>query len=169
MSNTRDFAQQRTNLAGNEDQPLSVSQLTRQIKNVLEGSFPSVWVSGEISNLTRPGSGHIYLTLNDSQAQLRAVLWRTTAEELTFDLDNGMEVVCRGEIDIYPPRGTYQLIVQQIEPQGLGALQLALRKLHARLAAEGLFDAERKQPLPRFPQRIAVVTSPSGAAIQDFL
>ncbi|MGI9516226.1 MAG: exodeoxyribonuclease VII large subunit [Pirellulaceae bacterium] len=146
-----------------------MSRLTQRLQWTLREKFTDVWVAGEISNLTQPASGHIYLTLNDASAQLRAIVWKTTAEELSFDLENGMEVVCRGEIDIYPPRGTYQLIVRDIEPQGIGALQLALRKLHARLSAEGLFDADRKQPLPRFPRRIAVVTSPSGAAIQDFL
>ena len=148
---------------------LSVGELTEQLKDALEESFPLVWVSGEISNLTRPQSGHCYLTLKDDRAQLRAVIWRTAAMRLKFDLEDGLEVVCQGAIELYAPRGTYQLVVQQIAPKGMGALELALRKLRERLAAEGLFDPARKRPLPRFPRRIALVTSPSGAAIRDFL
>ncbi|MEX2560084.1 MAG: exodeoxyribonuclease VII large subunit, partial [Pirellulales bacterium] len=135
----------------------------------LETSFPSVWVGGEISNLSRPQSGHCYLTLKDDRAQLRAVLWRTAAERLRFDLQDGLEVVCQGDLELYAPRGTYQLVIRHIEPRGIGELELALRKLREKLAAEGLFDPARKRPLPRFPRRIAFVTSPSGAAVRDFL
>ncbi len=148
---------------------LTVSQLTARIKGLLEDSFPSVWVEGEISNFSRPQSGHCYLTLKDERAQIRAVIWRGTAARLRMELHDGLEVVCRGSIDVYAPRGSYQLVVQQIEPRGLGALEKALRELHKRLSAEGLFDAEHKRPLPRFPRRIAVVTSPTGAAVRDFL
>jgi exodeoxyribonuclease VII large subunit len=148
---------------------LSVGELTDQLKDVLETTFPSVWVAGEISNLARPQSGHCYLTLKDDTAQLRAVIWRSTAARLRFELEDGLEVVCHGTIELYGPRGTYQLVIQQIHPKGMGALELALRKLREKLAAEGLFAAERKRPLPRFPRRIAVVTSPTGAAIRDFL
>ncbi len=148
---------------------LSVSELTDAIKTVLEGTFPQVWVAGEISNLSRPHSGHCYFTLKDEQAQIRAVLWRSSAARVRFELVDGLEVVCRGAVDVYPPRGSYQLVVDQIHPLGLGALELALRQLQAKLAAEGLFAADRKRPLPRFPRRIAVVTSPTGAAIRDFL
>ncbi len=151
------------------DKVLSVSQLTRMLQTTLRQRFFDVWVGGEISNLSRPHSGHLYLTLTDDDAQLRAVIWRSTAVELDFELDDGLEVICRGEIDIYPPRGTYQLIITHIEPLGLGALQLAFRNLHAKLDAEGLFDPARKRPLPKMPQRVAVVTSPSGAALHDFL
>lgn len=150
-------------------QPLSVSQLTVLIKQSLEAEFTSVWVSGELSDVSRPQSGHIYLTLKDEGAQLRGVIWRTVASRLSFDLQDGQQVVCRGDIDVYPPRGGYQLIIRQVEPLGIGALQLALRKLHQRLAAEGLFDPGRKRRLPRFPRRIAFVTSPTGAAVRDFL
>lgn len=150
-------------------QPLSVSQLTVRIKQSLEAEFTSVWVSGELSDVSRPQSGHIYLTLKDEGAQLRGVIWRTVASRLSFDLQDGQQVVCRGDIDVYPPRGGYQLIIRQVEPLGIGALQLALRKLHQRLAAEGLFDPGRKRRLPRFPRRIAFVTSPTGAAVRDFL
>ncbi len=148
---------------------LSVWELTAQIKNLLETSLPTVWVAGEMSNLARPRSGHVYLTLKDERAQLRAVIWRNTASGLPFDLADGLEVICRGHIDLYAPRGTYQLIIERIEPKGIGALELALRQLRERLAKEGLFDPQRKRPLPAFAQHIAVVTSPTGAAIHDFL
>jgi exodeoxyribonuclease VII large subunit len=148
---------------------LSVSELTFQIKETLEGVFPTLWVAGEISNLSCPQSGHCYLTLKDDSAQIRAVMWRGTAERVKFDLHDGLEVVCQGELEVYAPRGTYQLVIRQIEPKGIGALELALRQLRDKLAKEGLFDVERKRPLPRFPRRIALVTSPTGAAIRDFL
>jgi exodeoxyribonuclease VII large subunit len=147
----------------------SVAELTDKIKDLLEGQFQSVWVSGEISNFSRPQSGHCYFTLKDDKAQIRAVLWRTSAMRLKFDLEDGIEVVCQGDLDVYAPRGSYQLVVRQIEPKGIGALELALRKLKERLAAEGLFDPGRKRPLPKFPRRVALVTSPTGAAIRDFL
>ncbi|HWB14064.1 MAG TPA: exodeoxyribonuclease VII large subunit [Pirellulales bacterium] len=147
----------------------SVSELTSQIKDLLETQFQSVWVSGEISNFSRPQSGHCYFTLKDERAQIRAVLWRTAATRLRFELEDGIEVVCQGDLDVYAPRGSYQLVVRQIEPKGIGALELALRKLKERLSAEGLFDPARKQPLPKFPRRVAFVTSPTGAAIRDFL
>src|SRR5437763_634675 len=148
---------------------LTVAQLTAQIKNTLEGEFLSVWVVGEISNYSRPQSGHAYFTLKDDQAQIRAVMWRTAAARLKFDLADGLDVVCHGHIDVYAPRGSYQLVVDELQPKGVGALELALRKLREKLAAEGLFDAARKRKLPAFPRRVAFVTSPSGAAIHDFL
>ena len=154
------------------DQPteiLSVSEVTAQIKDLLEGAFPDVWVEAEISNFARPQSGHCYLTLKDDRAQLRAVIWRGVASRVRFDLHDGLEVVCRGHLDVYAPRGSYQLVVEQIEPKGMGALELALRQLKAKLAAEGLFDPDLKRPLPRFPRTVAFVTSPTGAAIRDFL
>lgn len=148
---------------------ISVSQLTAQLKDLLEMAFPAVWVSGEISNFSRPRSGHCYLTLKDQEAQISAVIWRTTAQLVPFELHDGLEVVCQGSVGVYPPHGKYQLIIRQIEPKGLGALELALRQLREKLAREGLFDPARKRPLPRFARRIAVVTSPTGAAIRDFL
>lgn len=148
---------------------LSVSHLTALIQATLEQVFPSVWVQAEISDLSRPRSGHLYLTLKDERAQIRAVMWRSTAQRLGFDLSDGMQVLCRGELNVYPPRGTYQIVLRQVEPLGEGALQLRLRQLQQKLADEGLFAPERKRPLPRFPRRIAVVTSPTGAAIRDFL
>jgi exodeoxyribonuclease VII large subunit len=154
---------------GTSERVLTVAQLTAQLKAVVEGQFADVWVAGEISNFSRPQSGHCYFTLKDDTAQLRAVVWRGSASKLKFDLGDGLEVICRGHLDVYPPRGSYQLVVEQIQPQGIGALELALRKLREKLAAEGLFDAARKRPLPAFPRRIGFVTSPTGAAIHDFL
>lgn len=148
---------------------LSVGDLTGEIKSVLEGRFASVWVSGEISNYSRPQSGHSYLTLKDDRAQIRAVMWRTAASRARFELHDGLEVICQGYVDVYAPRGSYQLVIQRIEPKGLGALERALRLLREKLAAEGLFEPARKRPLPRFPKRIAFVTSPTGAAVRDFL
>lgn len=152
-----------------EPRILSVWELTGQIKDLLEVSFPTVWVSGEISNFSRPQSGHCYLTLKDDRAQLKAAIWRSAAARVRFDLHDGLEVVCRGHIDVYAPRGAYQLIIEEIEPKGMGALELALRQLRDRLGREGLFDAAHKRPLPEFVRQIAVVTSPTGAAIHDFL
>lgn len=148
---------------------LSVAGLTNQLKWCLRTNFSGVWVTGEVTDLMQPSSGHIYLTLKDKSAQLKGILWRSTAERLKFELEDGMEILCRGEIDIYPPRGNYQLIIQQVELCGEGALQRKLRQLKERLEKEGLFDPRRKKPLPGFPQRVAVVTSPTGAAIRDFL
>ena len=152
-----------------DERVLSVAELTAQIKDLLEGSFPTVWVGGEISNFARPQSGHCYFTLKDEQAQIRAVMWRGAASRIRFDLEDGLEVICQGHLDVYAPRGSYQLVVDQIVPRGIGALELALRKLRDKLEAEGLFDPARKKPLPAFPQRIGFVTSPTGAAVRDFL
>lgn len=146
----------------------SVTELTQQIKEQLETEFPAIWVSGELSDLARPRSGHVYFTLKDTDAQIRGVMWKGVASRLQFDLDDGQEVLCHGQIDVYPPRGSYQLIVRKIEPMGVGALQLAFQQLHSKLTAEGLFEKSHKQPLPTCPQRIGVVTSPTGAAIRDF-
>lgn len=156
--------------AGTSDQaPLSVAQLTGRLKGLVEESFPDVWVAGEVSNFSRPQSGHCYFTLKDDQAQIRAVMWRGSASRLDFKLTDGLELVCHGRLDVYAPRGSYQLVVDRAHPQGVGALELALRQLREKLAREGLFDPERKQPLPKFPRRIGFVTSPTGAAIRDFL
>ena len=158
-----------SNPATEDRQVMSVAELTASIKERLESAFPFIWVAGEVSDVTRPRSGHVYFTLKDTQAQIRAVMWRSAANRLRFELKDGTQVVCGASIDVYAPRGSYQLVIRQIEPQGIGALQLALRQLQQRLQAEGLFESGHKQPLPRFPQRIAVVTSPTGAAIRDFL
>ena len=151
------------------DAPLSVSALSAQIKGTLEDAFPRVSVVGEVSNFSRPQSGHCYFTLKDDNAQIRAVVWRGTASRLKFDLSDGLEIVCQGKIDVYAPRGSYQLVVDQAQPKGVGSLELAFRQLREKLAREGLFDQDRKQSIPRFPRRIGFVTSPTGAAVRDFL
>ena len=147
----------------------TVTQLTQQIKGLLEGAFPDAWVEGEISNLTIPQSGHAYFTLKDEQSQIRAVLFRSSQRHLKFTLQHGMQVVCRGRVGVYEPRGEYQLILEYVEPKGIGALQKAFEELKARLGKEGLFDQGRKRPLPLLPRRVGIVTSPTGAAIRDIL
>ena len=148
---------------------LTVTHLTIQIKNLLEGNFPDIWVEGEISNLSIPQSGHAYFTLKDEQSQIRSVLFRSSQRFLKFTLQHGMQVICRGRVSVYEPRGEYQLIVDYIEPKGIGALQLAFEQLKAKLEKEGLFDLDHKRPLPLLPQRIGIITSPTGAAIRDML
>ncbi len=147
----------------------TVSELTARVKSTLERGFSDIALRGEISNLSLPRSGHIYLTLKDDSAQIRAVIWKGEADRIPFELQNGQQIKAWGKVTVYAPRGDYQIILRKVEPEGIGALELAFRQLHARLAAEGLFDEERKRPLPRFPKRIVVVTSPSGAAVRDFL
>lgn len=149
--------------------PQTVSQLSQAIKYNLNTHFSSVWVAGEISGLTKPSSGHIYLSLKDQHSQISGVIWRSDAQRLDFEVKNGLEVECRGNVDVYPPRGSYQINIRKVRPKGVGAHELAFRKLHAKLAAEGLFEAEFKRSLPTFPRHVAVVTSPTGAAIRDFL
>ncbi len=153
-----------------QSQPvLTVSALTALVKEAVEGTFPLVWVSGEISNFKRQHSGHCYFALKDDSACVNAVIWRSAAARIRCDLHDGLEVICRGHLDVYAPQGRYSLVVEELQPKGLGALELALRKLREKLAREGLFEAERKRPLPAFPRRIAFVTSPTGAAVRDFL
>ncbi|HWE36178.1 MAG TPA: exodeoxyribonuclease VII large subunit [Isosphaeraceae bacterium] len=146
----------------------SVSELTALVKETLEGDFADIGLRGEVSNLARPRSGHVYFSLKDDGAQVRAVLWRSEARRLVFDLDDGLAVRARGDLTVYEPRGEYQLVVRQIEPEGIGPLELAFRQIVARLEAEGLFDPSRKRPLPKVPRRIVVVSSPTGAAVRDF-
>ncbi|MDB5389717.1 MAG: xseA [Planctomycetaceae bacterium] len=148
---------------------ISVSQLSTLLKSVVELAFPCVYVSGEISNCTQAASGHYYLTLKDESAQIRAVIWRGTAQRLRFKVEDGLQAIAVGSIELYEARGTYQLIIEQLIPQGLGPLELAFRQLHDKLAAEGLFDPDRKRELPRYPRRIALITSPTGAAVRDML
>jgi exodeoxyribonuclease VII large subunit len=148
---------------------LTIGELTRTVKFLMEEAFPMVWVTGEVSNLTRHSSGHIYLTLKDREAQLAAVIWRSTAQRLRLELREGIEVIARGSLTIYPKRGQHQLVVDQIHHKGIGAQELALRELKERLLRLGYFAPERKKPLPRFPQRVALVTSPTGAALRDML
>jgi exodeoxyribonuclease VII large subunit len=148
---------------------LTVGQLTGIVREMLGEAFGDVWVAGEISGVRLAGSGHYYFTLKDENAQLRAVAFRNAARALRFKPQDGMAVLARGHIDVYEARGEYQLIVEAIEPQGLGALQLAFEQLKKKLAEEGLFSQARKRTLPRLPQRIGVVTSPTGAVIRDIL
>lgn len=149
--------------------PKSVSQLTIEIKELLEGSLSTQYVAGEVSNCRPARSGHVYFTLKDEHSQIAAVMWRTSAARLGFELRDGQEIIAVGRVEVYAPRGSYQLIVQQAIPQGLGALELKLRQLKEKLAAEGLFDPSRKRPIPRLPKRIALITSPTGAAVRDML
>jgi exodeoxyribonuclease VII large subunit len=148
---------------------LTVSELTARIGEALEERFPAVWVEGEISNFYLHGSGHAYFTLKDADAQLRAVLFRTRMRRIRFEPADGLHVLAFGAIEVYRQRGEISLVVELLEPKGLGALQLAFEQLKARLQAEGLFDQARKRELPRFPRRIGIATSPTGAAIQDML
>lgn len=147
----------------------TVSELTAQIRGVLEPSFTQIWVQGEISNCKPASSGHAYFSLKDAQACVSVAAFGWGARKKSFELKDGLEVLCRGKISVYPPRGSYQLVVDHIEPLGAGALTLAYEQLKEKLSAEGLFDSRRKRALPRYPKSIAVITSPSGAAIQDML
>ena len=147
----------------------SVGELLAGLRVLLEERIGRIWVVGELSNLHRARSGHLYFTLKDETGQLRAALFRNAARRLAFEPEDGLEVLVYGDLSVYEPRGDLQLIVRQLEPRGLGALQLAFEQLRARLEAEGLFDADRKRPLPARPSRIGVVTSPTGAAIRDVL
>ena len=148
---------------------LSVSEVTGRVKESLETRFSDVWISGEVTNLVRAGSGHIYLSLKDDSALLRGVVWRGSVPLLAIEPADGMEVVCHGRLEVYAPRGTYQLTIDRLHSVGTGALEARLRQLHQQLDREGLFAPARKRPLPVYPRRIAVVTSPTGAAIADFL
>ena len=148
---------------------LTVSELTGRLRDLIEEAFDAVWLVGEISNLRQPSSGHFYFTLKDRQAQVRAVMFRTKRRYLAFDPEDGREVLVRGRLSVYEPRGEYQVVVDYMEPRGEGALRLAFEQLKDRLAQEGLFDQERKKKLPFLPQRVALVTSPTGAAVRDFI
>jgi exodeoxyribonuclease VII large subunit len=148
---------------------LSVSELNAEIRAVLDAEFADLWVTGEISGLKLAASGHYYFTLKEREAQVKCVAFRSAHRYWKFKPQDGMAVLARGRIDVYEARGEYQLLVEMLEPQGLGALQLAFEQLKKKLAAEGLFAPERKRPLPRFPRRIGIVTSPRGAAIADMV
>lgn len=148
---------------------LSVSEVTARVKQTLETTFGDVWVTGEVSNLVRASSGHLYLSLKDDGAVLKAVVWRGTVPTLAIEPADGLEVLCHGRLEVYPPRGSYQLTIDRLHAVGTGTLEAQLRKLHAALEREGIFAPGRKRPLPAFPRRVAVVTSPSGAAVADFL
>ena len=152
-----------------ERRPLSVTELTQQVRGALESRFSSVWVEGEISNFSAASSGHWYFTLKDSGAQIRATCFRNVNCRIRFRPTSGLQVRVRGRLSVYEPRGEYQISIEAIEPVGAGALKIAFEQLRDRLKAEGLFDEALKRPLPLFPHRIGVVTSPTGAAIRDIL
>jgi exodeoxyribonuclease VII large subunit len=147
----------------------SVSRLNSEVRAVLEGSFPLLWVEGEISNLAAPSSGHLYFSLKDSHAQVRCALFRSTRNRLRIRPENGMQVLLRARVSLYEGRGEFQLVAEHLEPAGEGALRQAFERLKTALAAEGLFGAERKRELPGFPRQVGVITSPSGAALRDVL
>jgi exodeoxyribonuclease VII large subunit len=147
----------------------TVSQLTAEIKTLLERNFESLWVEGEISNVRLPSSGHLYFTLKDESAQVRGVMFRLQTRLLKFEPADGLQVICYGRLSVYEPRGEYQIVADYLEPKGLGALQLAFEQLKEKLAREGLFDPAHKKPMPHLPQKIGIVTSPTGAAIRDIL
>jgi exodeoxyribonuclease VII large subunit len=148
---------------------LTVSQITKKIKGLLEGEFADVWVTGEVSNLTRASSGHVYFTIKDDKAELSCAMWRSAAAGVKISLKDGMKVVALGDISLYEPRGRYQLIVRWVIEEGVGNLELRFRELKERLAKEGLFDEDRKRPVPEYPQSVGIVTSPTGAAVRDMI
>src|SRR5204863_6904674 len=152
-----------------ERHPVSVSELTQQIRVALEKGFGSVWVEGEISNFRAHSSGHWYFTLKDEFAQLKSACYRRTNQRIRFRLEDGMQLRARGRLSLYEPKGEYQLIVESLEPVGAGALQLAFEQTKGRLQAEGLFAPELKRVIPIFPRRVGVVTSANGAALHDIL
>jgi exodeoxyribonuclease VII large subunit len=161
--------QQLTLAFGRERRFLTVTEFTEMMRGMLEEVFPDIWIAGEISGAKTQPSGHIYFTLKDGDAVLSAVCYRSAARYLRFKPQDGVAVLARGRVDIWPPSGRYQLIVEALEPQGRGALQFAFEQLKAKLAKEGLFDEARKRPIPPLPRRIGIVTSPTGAVIQDML
>lgn len=148
-------------------QVFSVSEVTSQVKSILEASFPSLWVEGEISNFMHHTSGHMYFTLKDDRSELRVVMFRRDNRFLRFAVENGMKILAFGNITVYEARGVYQLVAKRMEPSGLGTLYLAFEALKKKLAQEGLFDDSRKRPVPRYPTTVGVITSGTGAAIQD--
>jgi exodeoxyribonuclease VII large subunit len=154
---------------GSQAQPLTVTELTNLLRDVVSTVFAEVWVVGEAANVKRHQNGHLYFSLRDAGGPLPAVLWQSRAVRLVFDLQDGMEVICRGKLDVYPPHGKYQLVVTEILPRGRGPLEVAFQQLKEELQKRGWFDAARKKPLPRFPRRIGLVTSPTGAVIRDMV
>lgn len=147
----------------------TVAELTAEIKAKLEDDFRAVWVVGEVSNLSRPQSGHLYFNLKDRDAVIRGVIWRGVAMRMRFDLKEGQEIIGLGRVAVYPPQGAYQIQFEQLQQKGVGLLDQELRELRERLQIRGYFDPRRKKPIPPFPRRVALVTSPTGAAIRDML
>jgi exodeoxyribonuclease VII large subunit len=154
---------------GKDADAMTVSELIERMNGILKGGIPDAWVSGEIADLRRPGSGHLYFSLKDERAAIACVMWRSTVVRLPFEAEEGLLVLARGYPDVYEPSGKLSLVVGDLQPSGIGALQLAFEQLKARLQAEGLFDVARKRPLPLLPRRIGVVTSRYGAALHDIL
>ena len=148
---------------------LTVSELTAQVRAVLEGKFPNIWVVGEISGISRPASGHVYFNLKDSKSILGCALYRSVGIRMRFDVKDGMEVFARGRLIVYEPKGNYQFCIEELHPKGIGAADLALRKLKEKLFTRGYFDPKRKKKLPKFPGRVALVASATGAAVRDMV
>ncbi len=148
---------------------LSVSELTARVKAYLEGGYPDLWVSGEVTDFRNRQGRHYYFALKDERSKVRAIIFGAGSRRLGFDLEDGMELVCHGRLNVYEPQGSYSLIIDHCEPKGLGALQLAFEQLKKKLEGEGLFAAERKRPLPFLPRRIGLITSPTGAAVRDII
>ena len=148
---------------------LTVSELTTEVRTLLEDRFFEIWVEGELSNCRVWNTGHLYFTLKDANAQIKGVMFRSSLRLLRFKPQDGLRVVARGRISVYDPKGEYQIVCEHLEPEGLGALQLAFDQLKQRLAAEGLFDQARKRPLPALPRKIGIVTSLDGAAVRDII
>ena len=153
----------------NQRKIYTVSELNASIKALLEENYPFIWISGEISNFHRPASGHFYFTLKDESSQINSVMFRGQSRNLKFDFEDGLHLIGMGRISVYEPRGTYQIIFEYLEPKGIGALQLAFEQLKTRLASEGLFDEKHKKPLPFLPQKMSIITSPTGAVVHDIL
>ncbi|MBL1141833.1 MAG: exodeoxyribonuclease VII large subunit [Proteobacteria bacterium] len=147
----------------------TISRLNREVRTVLEDVFPTVWVQGEVSNLAKPASGHLYFSLKDNAAQVRCAMFKNRQSGLRFEPENGMQVMARANVGLYEGRGEFQLIIQSLEPAGAGALQLAFEALKQKLSDEGLFDEKHKKRLPRFPENIGIITSATGAAVRDIL
>ena len=156
-------------MANSTNPVLTVTQLTSLVRTSLEREFLDFWLEGEVSNVRMPASGHMYFTLKDANSQIRAVAFRSIVRQIRFSLQDGLQIVVRGRMTVYEPRGDFQVVVESIEPKGVGALQIAFEQLKARLAQEGLFDQSRKCWLPFLPQKVGIVTSLSGAAIRDIL
>ena len=159
----------RTDAAAASNRPYSISEITAQVKGLLEETLPACWIEGEISQYTHHGSGHRYFTLKDSSSQLSAVMFKWQASQLSFEPEQGMQALVYGHISVYERAGKYQFYATQIKPSGVGELALAFEQLKNRLEIEGLFDADRKRPLPPYPKKVGVVTSPTGAAIRDII
>ena len=147
----------------------TITRLNHEVRQLMEEVFPVIWAEGEISNLAKPASGHFYFTLKDDNAQVRCAFFKNRHTNLSFDLDNGLKVLAKANVGLYEGRGEYQLIIEQIEPAGAGALQIAFDALKQKLAAEGLFDEKHKKDLPIYPKTIGIITSATGAAIRDIL